>query len=90
MDSFITLERVIKEKLAEKGMRATPQRLFVAEYIYFKRLQEIEPDKLFMDIRQHKRMTMATLYSTLKLFAEFGIIEIMPKRYKVRIWANTN
>lgn len=73
----------LSTRLAEHGVQATPQRLDVAEVV-FARPQHLSADQIIAAIRATgARVSKATVYNTLNLFCEKGLlrtVEIDPTR----------
>ena len=71
------------EKLSQHGVQPTPQRLEVAEVV-FARPQHLSADQIIAAIRASgARVSKATVYNTLNLFCERGLlrtVEIDPTR----------
>ncbi len=71
------------ERLVEHGVQATPQRLEVAEVVFAKP-QHLSADQIIAAIRARgARVSKATVYNTLNLFCEKGLlrtVEIDPTR----------
>lgn len=73
----------LTSRLAEHGVQATPQRLDVAEVV-FARPQHLSADQIIAAIRATgARVSKATVYNTLNLFCEKGLlrtVEVDPTR----------
>ncbi len=71
------------ERLARHGVQPTPQRVEVAEVV-FARAQHLSADQIIAAIRATgARVSKATVYNTLNLFCEKGLlrtVEIDPTR----------
>ncbi len=82
MESKVTRDR-ISELLHEHGVFPTPQRLDVAEVI-LARPQHLSADQIIARVRRMgSRVSKATVYNTLNLFCERGLlrtVEVDPTR----------
>jgi Fur family iron response transcriptional regulator len=71
------------ERLSKHGVQATPQRLALAE-VLFARPQHLSADQIIAAVRATGvRVSKATVYNTLNLFCERGLlrtVEIDPTR----------
>lgn len=78
----MTREEIIK-RLAEHGVQATPQRLVLAE-VLFAKPQHLSADQVIAAVRATgARVSKATVYNTLNLFCERGLlrtVEVDPTR----------
>ena len=64
----------IRQHLASVGIYATPQRQAIAEML-FSRHQHLTADQVFEKMgRSARRVSRATVYNTLNLFAEKGLL----------------
>jgi Fur family iron response transcriptional regulator len=64
----------IRQHLASVGVYATPQRQAIAEML-FSRHQHLTADEVFERMsRSTRRVSRATVYNTLNLFAEKGLL----------------
>lgn len=64
-----------KQCLAEKKLKTTQQRTVILE-AFLSQQQHLSTEELYLQIREdHPRIGYATVYRTLKLFAECGIAE---------------
>ncbi len=64
----------IRQHLASVGIYATPQRQAIAEML-FSRHQHLTADQVFERMsRSARRVSRATVYNTLNLFAEKGLL----------------
>lgn len=64
----------ILAKLARCGIQATPQRIEIAE-ILLEKLQHLSADQIIEQLRARKsRVSKATVYNTLNLFGERGLV----------------
>lgn len=65
----------ILEKLKRHGVLATPQRVEVAE-VLLERPQHLSADQILERLRETgSRVSKATVYNTLKLFGEQGLVK---------------
>jgi len=82
MESIVTRDQ-ISELLHEHGVFPTPQRLDVAEAI-LTRPQHLSADQIIARVRRMgSRVSKATVYNTLNLFCERGLlrtVEVDPTR----------
>lgn len=78
----MTREEII-ERLAEHRVQATPQRIVVAE-VLFAKPQHLSADQIIAALRARgARVSKATVYNTLSLFCERGLlrtVEVDPTR----------
>lgn len=66
---------VFRRKLRSVGLKYTPERAAILDAI-IRRDQVFEADKLMQDMRASKfRVSKATVYRTIKLLAEAGIVQ---------------
>lgn len=64
----------IRQHLASAGVYATPQRQAIAEML-FSRHQHLTADQVYEKMsRSSRRVSRATVYNTLNLFAEKGLL----------------
>ena len=62
-------------KLEKKGVRATKQRRVLAKLIFDKGNRHISAENLFNEVKKEERkISMATVYNTLKQFTSLGLI----------------
>jgi Fe2+ or Zn2+ uptake regulation protein len=85
MESFITLERRIINRMKEKGCRMTPETLLIVRHIFDNVLTEVDPETIWIAVRQKKKISRATVYNSLRRLEKWGFIRIQPRRYFV-IW----
>lgn len=82
MESNVTRDR-ITELLSERGVFPTPQRLDIAEVI-LAQPQHLSADQIIAQMRRMgSRVSKATVYNTLNLFCERGLlktVEVDPSR----------
>jgi len=73
----------ISKLLAEHGLQVTSQRLDIAEYV-LSRPQHLSADQILAALRSRgSRVSKATVYNTMNLFSERGIVrtvEVDPER----------
>lgn len=68
-------ERTIRKKLAGSGQRVTSQRLLLLDLIQ-KQKEHLDADDLYRRARElNPRLSLSTVYRTLRLFKELGLIE---------------
>ncbi|MDZ7644019.1 MAG: transcriptional repressor [Woeseiaceae bacterium] len=66
--------REIRDRLSACGVLPTPQRLEVAE-ILLEKPQHLAADQIIERLHRHgRRVSKATVYNTLKLFSERGLV----------------
>src|SRR5690606_41011074 len=82
MESTVTRER-LSELLSARGVFPTPQRLDIAEVVLAKP-QHLSADQIIARMRRAgSRVSKATVYNTLNLFCERGLlktVEVDPSR----------
>ena len=63
------------KKLENSGVRATKQRRVLAKLIFDKGKRHISAENLFDEVkREERKISMATVYNTLKQFTSLGLI----------------
>ena len=63
------------KKIEETGIRATKQRRVLAKILFDKGNRHVSADELYQDVKKEDRkISMATVYNTLKQFTNLGII----------------
>ena len=63
------------KKIENKGIRATKQRRVLAKILFDKGNRHVSADELYQDVKkQDRKISMATVYNTLKQFTNLGII----------------
>ena len=63
------------DKIEKSGIRPTKQRRILAKIIFDKGTRHISADNLFDEVKKEDRkISMATIYNTLKQFTSMGII----------------
>ena len=63
------------KKLENSGIRATKQRRVLAKLIFDKGKRHISAENLFDEVkREERKISMATVYNTLKQFTSLGLI----------------
>jgi Fur family iron response transcriptional regulator len=74
---------MISKLLTRHGLQVTSQRLDIAEYVLSKP-QHVSADQILAAMRQHgSRVSKATVYNTMNLFSERGLVrtvEVDPER----------
>jgi Fur family transcriptional regulator, iron response regulator len=74
------------DKLAACGIQPTPQRLAVAEYV-LKTANHPTADEVWMNVRDRcPTLSRATVYNTLNLFAEKGLLKTQPLKEGVVVF----
>jgi Fur family ferric uptake transcriptional regulator len=75
-----TIDSALRERLAAKGVRATPQRLLVLEVLAGERN---DATAQAIHRRLHERgetVGLATVYRTLAVLAEHGVVDVLDHR----------
>jgi len=63
------------KKIENRGIRATKQRRVLAKILFDKGNRHVSADELYQDVKKEDRkISMATVYNTLKQFTNLGII----------------
>ena len=63
------------KKIENKGIRATKQRRVLAKILFDKGNRHVSAEELYQDVKKEDRkISMATVYNTLKQFTNLGII----------------
>ncbi len=63
------------KKIENKGIRTTKQRRILAKILFDKGNRHVSADELYQDVKKEDRkISMATVYNTLKQFTNLGII----------------
>jgi Fe2+ or Zn2+ uptake regulation protein len=79
------MEEMLK-KLAAHGIQPTPQRIAVAEYV-LNTLSHPTADEVWMNVRDRcPTLSRATVYNTLNLFAEKGLLRTQPLKEGVAVF----
>ena len=66
--------KVIK-KLNNNGVRPTKQRMVLAKHLFEKGKRHVSAEDLYIEVRKEdRRISLATVYNTLKQFTKLGII----------------
>jgi len=74
-DPFSKYNLAIK-KIEQKGIRATKQRRILAKLLLDKGNRHVSAEELYQDVKKEDRkISMATVYNTLKQFTSLGIIK---------------
>ena len=67
--------KVIK-KLSYNGVRPTKQRMVLAKLLFEKGKRHVSAEDLYLEVRKEdRRISLATVYNTLKQFTKLGIIK---------------
>jgi len=75
------------DKLAACGIQPTPQRIAVAEFV-LNTANHPTADEVWMNVRDRcPTLSRATVYNTLNLFAEKGLLKTQP--LKEASWSST-
>ena len=78
-------------KLEKNGIRATKQRRVLAKLIFNKGKRHISADNLFDEVKQEeRRISMATVYNTLKQFTSLGLIREIVVDQNKSLYCNNN
>jgi Fur family peroxide stress response transcriptional regulator len=68
-------DQMLIARLREKGFRVTPQRLAICEYILSSK-EHPTVDQVYHAVRkEHPTLSLATVYQTLHLLAEVGMLQ---------------
>ena len=79
------------KKLENNGIRATKQRRILAKFIFDKGARHISAENLFDVVREEERkMSMATVYNTLKQFTSLGLIREIVVDQNKSLYCNNN
>jgi Fe2+ or Zn2+ uptake regulation protein len=74
------------DKLASHGIQPTPQRIAVAEYV-LNTVDHPTADEVWMSVRDRcPTLSRATVYNTLNLFAEKGLLKTQPLKEGVVVF----
>lgn len=88
-DGFVTRDEIC-QLLAEHGVQATPQRVLVAEVVFAKP-QHLSADQIIAGIRASgARVSKATVYNTLNLFRERGLLRTVDVDPERQFYDSTN
>jgi len=80
----------IIERLREKGVTLTPQRMAVVEFLR-RRMHHPTADEIHKDIQtRYPTMSVATVYSTLELLKELGEIQELSIRKRGKVCFDPN
>lgn len=64
----------LESYLSEKGLRKTQERFFILEYIYSTD-KHLNAEQIYIELKQkNKRISRATVYNTLELLLQAGLI----------------
>ena len=75
--------KVFRQALRERGLAATRQRLTIADVVFATHVH-FTPDELFARVRRRDpRIGRVTVYRTLHVLAEAGLVEKQPVRREV-------
>jgi len=78
--------KTVIETLTQHGIQPTPQRIAVAEFILE---TDTHPtaDEVWASVRQHcPTLSRATVYNTLNLFVEKGLLKLQPLKEGVAVF----
>ena len=82
--------KTILERLREKGVTLTPQRMAIAEFLN-KNMDHPTVDEIHRNIqRRYPTMSLATVYSTLELFKELGEVQELSIRKRGKVCFDPN
>jgi Fur family ferric uptake transcriptional regulator len=82
----------VRDRLEEKGYRLTPQRSDILEILLNHPNQHLSADDIYGEVKaKHPEYGLATVYRTLELFRELGIVHEMDfaegmSRYEYGNW----
>ena len=77
--------------LEKNGIRATKQRRVLAKLIFDKGKRHISAENLFDEVkREERKISMATVYNTLKQFTSLGLIREIVVDQNKSIYCNNN
>ena len=78
-------------KLEKNGIRATKQRRVLAKLIFDKGKRHISAENLFDEVkREERKISMATVYNTLKQFTSLGLIREIVVDQNKSLYCNNN
>ena len=79
------------KKLENSGIRATKQRRVLAKLIFDKGKRHISAENLFDEVkREERKISMATVYNTLKQFTSLGLIKEIVVDQNKSLYCNNN
>jgi len=82
--------KVIK-KLSNNGVRPTKQRMVLAKLIFEKGKRHVSAEDLYTEVRKEdRRISLATVYNTLKQFTKLGIIKEVVVDQNKSLYCNNN
>ena len=82
--------KTILERLKEKGVTLTPQRMAIAEFLN-KNMDHPTVDEIHKNIqRRYPTMSLATVYSTLELLKELGEVQELSIRKRGKVCFDPN
>jgi len=74
-NSLSDYNKVIK-KLNNNGVRPTKQRMVLAKLLFEKGKRHVSAEDLYLEVRKEdRRISLATVYNTLKQFTKLGILK---------------
>ena len=77
--------------LEKNGIRATKQRRVLAKLIFDKGKRHISAENLFDEVkREERKISMATVYNTLKQFTSLGLIKEIVVDQNKSLYCNNN
>ena len=82
--------KVIK-KLNNSGIRPTKQRIVLAKLLFEKGKRHVSAEDLYIEVREEdRRISLATVYNTLKQFTKLGIIKEVVVDQNKSLYCNNN
>ena len=82
--------KVIK-KLSNNGVRPTKQRMVLAKLLFEKGKRHVSAEDLYLEVRKEdRRISLATVYNTLKQFTKLGIIKEVVVDQNKSLYCNNN
>ena len=82
--------KVIK-KLNNSGVRPTKQRMVLAKLLFERGKRHVSAEDLYIEVRKEdRRISLATVYNTLKQFTKLGIIREVVVDQNKSLYCNNN